>query len=137
MIGLQNVFVVAYRYLGEEEAGRVSKESRSLVLLAKLQQKAKEKQKESLTELTQQAAENQTPQQDGKKKRKAEKDCGQEPQHVKKRKSETVPLSVSDSENPDECVQEKKDKKVSNEKQKKKKKKDQSGECLFLCTHTC
>ncbi|XP_031721903.1 ATP-dependent RNA helicase DDX51 isoform X2 [Anarrhichthys ocellatus] len=103
------------RYLGEEESESVSKESRSQALLAKLQQKAKEKQKQSRTE---RPPKERTEQQDVKKKRKADKNSGQEPQLHKKRKSEDA-----DSDNPDEPVEEAK----KNEKQKKKKKKVQSG----------
>ncbi|XP_023117252.2 ATP-dependent RNA helicase DDX51 [Amphiprion ocellaris] len=106
------------RYLGEEEDGRTSKESRSQVLLAKLQQKAKERQKQSLIE--------QTEAQDVKKKRKTGQDSVQEPQRHKKRKSDVVALHSSDSDNHDEPVEEKKKKtKGANEKQKKKK--DKSG----------
>uniref|UniRef100_A0A3P8S419 ATP-dependent RNA helicase n=1 Tax=Amphiprion percula TaxID=161767 RepID=A0A3P8S419_AMPPE len=106
------------RYLGEEEDGRTSKESRSQVLLAKLQQKAKERQKQSLIE--------QTEAQDVKKKRKTGQDSVQEPQRHKKRKSDVVALHSSDSDNHDEPVEEKKKKtKGTNEKQKKKK--DKSG----------
>ncbi|KAG8011024.1 ATP-dependent RNA helicase DDX51, partial [Nibea albiflora] len=116
---------VALRYLGEEEDKSVSKESRSQALLAKLQQKAKEKQRQSLTELKRLQPEEQ---QGTKKKRKADKDCNQEPQGQKKRKSEAESSFGSDSDSQDELVKEKKkDKKGANEKQKKKKKKEQSG----------
>ncbi|XP_039980627.1 ATP-dependent RNA helicase DDX51 isoform X2 [Xiphias gladius] len=107
------------RYLGEEEDGSVSKQSRSQALLAKLQQKAKEKQKQSLTGQRQHLPEEQTVQRGVGKKRKVDKDSCQEPQHHKKRNSEGVPLYVLDSENQDEPVEEKK-------KKKKKKKKNQS-----------
>uniref|UniRef100_A0AAQ6ALD4 ATP-dependent RNA helicase n=1 Tax=Amphiprion ocellaris TaxID=80972 RepID=A0AAQ6ALD4_AMPOC len=94
------------------------KESRSQVLLAKLQQKAKERQKQSLIE--------QTEAQDVKKKRKTGQDSVQEPQRHKKRKSDVVALHSSDSDNHDEPVEEKKKKtKGANEKQKKKKDKSE------------
>ncbi|XP_041814923.1 ATP-dependent RNA helicase DDX51 [Chelmon rostratus] len=116
------------RYLGEEEDESVSKESRSQALLAKLQKKAKEKQKQSLTEQRSHPPEEQPEQQDVKKKRKADKDCSQEPERCKKRKSEVVSLFVSDSDNQDDPVKKKKkDKTDANETQKKKKKKDQPG----------
>ncbi|XP_035534555.1 ATP-dependent RNA helicase DDX51 [Morone saxatilis] len=101
------------RYLGEEDDGSASKESRSQALLAKLQQKAKEKQKQSLTEQRQHVPEEKSEWQDVKKKRKADKDHSQEHQHHKKRKSE------QDSDGNDEAVEKKK--------KKKKKKEDQSG----------
>nr|XP_046266290.1 ATP-dependent RNA helicase DDX51 [Scatophagus argus] len=113
------------RYLGEEGDGSISKESRSQALLAKLQQKAKEKQKQSLAEQRQHPADQQTEQRDVKKKRKADKDSSQEPQHHKKRKSEVEPLFVSGSDTRDEPIKEKKEKETT-EKQKKKKT-DQSG----------
>ncbi|XP_018555267.1 ATP-dependent RNA helicase DDX51 [Lates calcarifer] len=119
------------RYLGEEDDGSVSRESRSQALLAKLQQKAKEKQKQSLTEQRQQLPEEQTVQQNVRKKRKADKDSSQEPQHHKKRKSEVVPLHVLDSENHDEPVkEEKKKEKGVNETQRKKNQSDSSVEGL-------
>lgn len=124
---------VAHRYLGEEDDGSVSKESRSQALLAKLQQKAKDKQKQSLTERRQHLPEEQTEQQDVNKKRKADTNSSEEFQHHKKRKSEVVPLFVLDSNNHDEATKEKKNKKGVNEKQKKKKK-HQSG--VFLSTVT-
>ncbi|TKS75755.1 ATP-dependent RNA helicase DDX51 [Collichthys lucidus] len=115
------------RYLGKEEDESASKESRSQALLVKLQQKAKEKQRQNLTEPRGLQPEGQTEQQDIKKKRIAGEDRNQEPQGQKKRKSEAEPLFGSDSDSQDELVKEKmKDKKGANEKQKKKKK-DQSG----------
>lgn len=97
------------RYLGEEEDESVSKESRSQALLAKLQQKAKEKQRLSLAEQRQLLSEEQTEQQDVKKKRKTDKKSSQEPRQHKKRKAEEeVPLFVSDSENHDEPIEKKK-----------------------------
>ncbi|XP_070843371.1 ATP-dependent RNA helicase DDX51 isoform X2 [Chaetodon trifascialis] len=115
------------RYLGDEEVESVSKESQSQALLAKLQKKAKEKQKQSLTEQRPHPPEDQTEQQDGIKNRKADKDHSQEPQRRKKRKSEVPSLFVSDSDNHDDPVKKKlKDMTDANEKQKKKKK-DQSG----------
>ncbi|XP_074471800.1 ATP-dependent RNA helicase DDX51 [Sebastes fasciatus] len=119
------------RYLGEEENGSVSKESRSQALLAKLQQKAKEKQKRSLTEQKQHQPVEQTEQQAVKRKRKA--DSSQEPQQQKKRKSKVVPLLDSDTH--DEPVEEEKKKKTgANEKQKKKKR--QSGSSVKALSDT-
>uniref|UniRef100_A0A3B4WYU7 ATP-dependent RNA helicase n=1 Tax=Seriola lalandi dorsalis TaxID=1841481 RepID=A0A3B4WYU7_SERLL len=109
------------RYLGEEDDGSVSKESRSQALLAKLQQKAKEKQKQSLTEQRQQ-----TVQQGVKKKRKAGQDSSREPQHHKKRKSSVEPLDVLDSENNIETVKDKKKKKKKGANERLKQK-NQSG----------
>ncbi|XP_070781932.1 ATP-dependent RNA helicase DDX51 [Enoplosus armatus] len=95
------------RYLGEGEDGSISKESRSQALLAKLQQKAKEKQKQSLTGQSRRPPEEQAEQQDVKRKRKADsRDSSQEARRHRKRKSE-----VSDSEGRDEPVEEKKKKK--------------------------
>ncbi|XP_059212528.1 ATP-dependent RNA helicase DDX51 [Centropristis striata] len=114
------------RYLGEEENGNDSKESRSKALLAKLQQKAKEKQKQSLAVQRTPPPKEWMEQQNIKKKRKADKDDSQEHQHHKKRKSEVGPLFVADSANSDEPVlEEKKSKTGPNEKRKNKK--DQPG----------
>lgn len=66
-----SLFVVN-RYLGQEEDGSVSKESRSQALLAKLQQKAKEKQRQSLTEAGGDGSEEQTLQRGATKKKKSE-----------------------------------------------------------------
>ncbi|XP_054473989.1 ATP-dependent RNA helicase DDX51 [Anoplopoma fimbria] len=123
-----SLFIVN-RYLGEEENESPSKESRSQALLAKLQKKAKEKQRQSLTEQSQHSPpKERTERQDVKKKRKAEKSISQEPQQHKKRKSEDVPLSVGESDHDDEPVKEVKKKETgTTEKQKKKKKKDKSG----------
>ncbi|GAA6218530.1 ATP-dependent RNA helicase DDX51 [Lates japonicus] len=119
------------RYLGEEDDGSISRESRSQALLAKLQQKAKEKQKPSLTEQRQQLPEEQTVQQNVRKKRKVDKDSSQKSQNHKKRKSEVVPLHVLDSENHDESVkEEKKKEKGVNETQRKKNQSDSSVEGL-------
>ncbi|XP_034555540.1 ATP-dependent RNA helicase DDX51 [Notolabrus celidotus] len=114
------------RYLGEEEDGSISKESRSQALLAKLKQKAKEKQ--SFTEQKHEPEE-QKQQQDVKRKRKSDKKDSEERQSPKKRKSEIGKNSVLDSDNQDKPVEEKKKKKKKEEKQKKKKKikEDQSG----------
>ncbi|XP_068433246.1 ATP-dependent RNA helicase DDX51 [Clinocottus analis] len=106
------------RYLGEEEDESVSKESRSQALLAKLQQKAKDKLKQSRTEPK------------GQKKRKADKTSSQEPQRPKKKKkkSEDVPLMDSDT---DESVEEAKERETGvSEKQKKKKKKKVQSDSL-------
>lgn len=95
------------------------------MLLAKLQQKAKEKQ--SLTEQRQHQSEDRTTQHKVNKKRKADEDSREEPPHHKKKNTEVVSLDVSDLDNNDESVKAKrKQKKVSND---KKKKKDQSGVC--------
>ncbi|XP_062293311.1 ATP-dependent RNA helicase DDX51 [Scomber scombrus] len=112
------------RYLGDEEDGSVSKESRSQALLAKLQQKAKEKQKQSVTEELRQHTESLRV----KKKRKADND--QEKQQHKKKK-----LDILDTDNHDEPVQEKK-KKKKKERNEKQKKKDQSGGEGEDLTHT-
>ncbi|XP_031179756.1 ATP-dependent RNA helicase DDX51 [Sander lucioperca] len=114
------------RYLGEEGNGSVSKESRSQALLAKLQQKAKEKQRQSLTEQTQHPSKERTEQQNAKTKRKADKDDSQEPKHHKKRRSEVVPSITLDSDSQDEPVHEEKKNKTA-AKEMRKKKKDQSG----------
>ncbi|XP_056283979.1 ATP-dependent RNA helicase DDX51 [Pseudoliparis swirei] len=105
------------RYLGEEESESVPKEARSQVLLAKLQQKAKEKLKQRRTEPKERR--------DVKKKRRADENGGEEPRRHKKRKSEDAPSLDSDSVEPDE--EDKKNKTGASEKQKKKKKKVQSG----------
>ncbi|XP_042360013.1 ATP-dependent RNA helicase DDX51-like [Plectropomus leopardus] len=122
------------RYLGEEDNGSVSKESRSQALLAKLQQKAKEKQKQSLTEQRQkQPPKEQTEQQDGRKKRKADKEGSDDPRQHKKKKSEGVPLFVSDSDRHDAPVKEEKKKKKKTGADKKQKKK-KSGVCACFCS---
>ncbi|XP_034999696.1 ATP-dependent RNA helicase DDX51 isoform X1 [Hippoglossus stenolepis] len=120
------------RYLGVEEDGSISKESQSQALLAKLQQKAKEKQKQSLTEQRPDLFEEQTLQLVDKKKRRADKDSSQEPQHHKKRNSEVAPLCELNSANHDEPVKEKINKKGVNARPKKKKKNptDSSPQCL-------
>lgn len=119
------------RYLGDDEDESVSKESRSLALLAKLQQKAKEKQKQSLTEQRIQPPEKHADHLEVKKHRKAEKDRSREGQRSRKRKSEAV--SVSDAQNHHEPVEEKKKKKKRGMKEEQKK--DQSGVCLFIHSH--
>lgn len=78
------------RYLGEEEDGSVSKETMSKALLAKLQKKAKEKQKRHSAEQREHLHEHPSEQVDAQKKRKADVDGGLEPQQHKKRHSETV-----------------------------------------------
>uniref|UniRef100_UPI0037E808B3 ATP-dependent RNA helicase DDX51 n=1 Tax=Semicossyphus pulcher TaxID=241346 RepID=UPI0037E808B3 len=108
------------RYLGEEEDGSISKESRSQELLAKLKQKAKEKQRQSFTE-QKHKPEEQTQQKNVKKKRKADKESSEEPQHHKKSKSEVAPVFVLDSDNQDQQVKEKKKKKKKDANEKKKK----------------
>ncbi|XP_074541784.1 ATP-dependent RNA helicase DDX51 [Halichoeres trimaculatus] len=118
------------RYLGEEEDGSISKESRSQALLDKLKQKAKEKQQQNFTEQKQEPEEQKQQQQKVKRKRKTDNEGSEECLRPKKKKSEVGKESVSDSDNQDEPVEEKKGtKKAANEKQKKKKKikKDQSG----------
>uniref|UniRef100_A0A8C9Y959 ATP-dependent RNA helicase n=1 Tax=Sander lucioperca TaxID=283035 RepID=A0A8C9Y959_SANLU len=119
-------FLALSLYLGEEGNGSVSKESRSQALLAKLQQKAKEKQRQSLTEQTQHPSKERTEQQNAKTKRKADKDDSQEPKHHKKRRSEVVPSITLDSDSQDEPVHEEKKNKTA-AKEMRKKKKDQSG----------
>lgn len=112
------IFAVAHRYLGEEESGSVSKEARSQALLVKLQEKAKEKQKQSLIEHSLSPPNEHTERKKVKKKRKSEI---QEPQHHKKRRYE--------SDNDKEFNENrKKDKRHAKEKTKKK---DQSG--VYLC----
>lgn len=78
------------RYLGEEEDGSVSKETMSKALLAKLQKKAKEKQKRHSAEQREHLHEHPAEQVDAQKKREADVDGGLEPQQHKKRHSETV-----------------------------------------------
>ncbi|XP_077437797.1 ATP-dependent RNA helicase DDX51 [Vanacampus margaritifer] len=78
------------RYLGDDEDESISKQSRSLALLAKLHQKAKEKQKQDSTEIKIKCSETQAGHLDVKKKRKANNDSSQESQRCKKRKSKTV-----------------------------------------------
>ncbi|XP_047184413.1 ATP-dependent RNA helicase DDX51 [Scophthalmus maximus] len=117
-----SLFVVN-RYLGQEEDGSVSKESRSQALLAKLQQKAKEKQRQSLTEAGGDGSEEQTLQRGATKKRRANENDSQEPRHHRKRKSEVVPSCEPNSENHEEPVEEKKNQERGvTERQKKKKK---------------
>ncbi|XP_041832070.1 ATP-dependent RNA helicase DDX51 isoform X2 [Melanotaenia boesemani] len=107
------------RYLGEEEDGNTSKLSQSQALLAKLQQKAKQKQKHSLTEQQTCLNEEQTDNQDVKKKEVTVKDKSQEHyQHPKKRKSEVVTFCDFDSNNHDEPVKKQKKKKGTNEESK-------------------
>ncbi|XP_040925466.1 ATP-dependent RNA helicase DDX51 isoform X3 [Betta splendens] len=91
------------RYLAEEEDGSASKETRSQLLLAKLQQKAKEKQQRSLME---RPSKGQTSQQQKRKKRKPE-GSHESPQH-KKRKTQAVPLCAPDSDIPNKLVKKKK-----------------------------
>ncbi|XP_028295961.1 ATP-dependent RNA helicase DDX51 [Gouania willdenowi] len=82
------------RYLGDEEDPSVFKESRSRELLAKLQQKAKEKRKDSLGEQKQCLAEEQRV----RKRGQAEQDSCEEPQQHRKRKAkEEEVLCVLDS----------------------------------------
>ncbi|XP_054598761.2 ATP-dependent RNA helicase DDX51 isoform X1 [Nothobranchius furzeri] len=93
-----SLFVVD-RYIGEEEDGRVSKESQSQVLLAKLQQKVKEKQRQSLTEQRESAQNEQTEQQDDKNKEDADKNSSKDHQVRKKRKSKVGAVCDSDLDN--------------------------------------
>ncbi|XP_037533461.1 ATP-dependent RNA helicase DDX51 [Nematolebias whitei] len=97
------------RYLGEEEEGTISQESQSQVLLAKLQQKVKRKQRQSLTEVKESVHEKQTKQQDIQKKLGDDKDSSHEHMQHKKRKSEAGALYDSDPDNFD--AKEKKKKK--------------------------
>ncbi|KAF7649916.1 hypothetical protein LDENG_00133790 [Lucifuga dentata] len=105
------------RYLGEDEDGDISKESQSQVLLAKLQQKAKEKQKQNLAEQRETQSEKHTDPQDVKKKRKAENDSSQQAQQPKKTKSQ-------DSDRAEE-------------KKKRQRKKDQAGSSVNGLTDAC
>uniref|UniRef100_A0A8D3E3W1 ATP-dependent RNA helicase n=1 Tax=Scophthalmus maximus TaxID=52904 RepID=A0A8D3E3W1_SCOMX len=107
-MSIETLCLVAHRYLGQEEDGSVSKESRSQALLAKLQQKAKEKQRQSLTEPGGDGSEEQTLQRGATKKRRANENDSQEPRHHRKRKSEVVPSCEPNSENHEEPVEEKK-----------------------------
>ncbi|XP_057703404.1 ATP-dependent RNA helicase DDX51 isoform X2 [Corythoichthys intestinalis] len=75
------------RYLGDEDDGSISKESRSLLLLDKLHQKAKRKQKQGLTEAQVKC--------DVKKKRKADNDSSLEGRSSRKKKSKAVVVNVS------------------------------------------
>ncbi|KAM4633636.1 ATP-dependent RNA helicase DDX51 isoform 2-T2 [Polymixia lowei] len=114
---------VMNRYLGDDEDESVSnKESRSKVLLAKLQKKAKEKEKQSLTSHIKQLPEVQTDEQVVKTKRKAQDDSNQEPNQSKKRKGEVlsiVPLHVDvGGVETEDFVEEKKKKKDAKKKQK-------------------
>ncbi|XP_068600650.1 ATP-dependent RNA helicase DDX51 [Brachionichthys hirsutus] len=107
------------RYLGEDKDGIVSKESRSRLLLAQLQQKAKQKQqqKPSLSEQRKRSPKKQTEKQLLKKRKEVENGCSQ----GEKRKSETEPLFASDSETRDEPLKKKKKKKLGvNEEERKK-----------------
>uniref|UniRef100_A0A8D3B714 ATP-dependent RNA helicase n=1 Tax=Scophthalmus maximus TaxID=52904 RepID=A0A8D3B714_SCOMX len=70
-MSIETLCLVAHRYLGQEEDGSVSKESRSQALLAKLQQKAKEKQRQSLTEPGGDGSEEQTLQRGKKNQERA------------------------------------------------------------------
>ncbi|XP_030578168.1 ATP-dependent RNA helicase DDX51 isoform X2 [Archocentrus centrarchus] len=80
------------RYFGEEEEGSVSKETSAQVLLADLRQKAKEKQKRRSVEQREHRHEEAAEQVHPKKKRKADG----EPQHPKKRHSETVAVCAAE-----------------------------------------
>uniref|UniRef100_A0A8D3CJM3 ATP-dependent RNA helicase n=1 Tax=Scophthalmus maximus TaxID=52904 RepID=A0A8D3CJM3_SCOMX len=99
-MSIETLCLVAHRYLGQEEDGSVSKESRSQALLAKLQQKAKEKQRQSLTEAGGDGSEEQTLQRGATKKRRANENDSQEPRHHRKRKSEVVPSPADGSPEP-------------------------------------
>ncbi|KAM9331982.1 ATP-dependent RNA helicase DDX51 [Pholidichthys leucotaenia] len=100
-----SLFVVN-RYLGEEEDGSVSQESRSRSLLTKLQQKAIERQKVNLAEPRGcLQTEGPTEQQHSKKKRKAGKDSSQ---HHKKRKSAVAAPCAAESETDEEPAEEEK-----------------------------
>ncbi|XP_061646137.1 ATP-dependent RNA helicase DDX51 [Phyllopteryx taeniolatus] len=108
------------RYLGDDEDGTTSKESRSLALLAKLHQKAKEKQKQGLTEERVKSSEKHTADLDAKKKRKADNDSNQESQICKKRKSKAAIPNVSDrmQQEPREGEEKRRKRGASHEKQK-------------------
>ncbi|XP_061692736.1 ATP-dependent RNA helicase DDX51 isoform X3 [Syngnathoides biaculeatus] len=93
------------RYLGDDGDGTISKQSSSLVLLARLDQKAKGKQKQNLTEERIEIFEKHTGDLYVKKKREANNDSNQESQICKRRKSKAVIMTVSDHthKGPDEC----------------------------------
>uniref|UniRef100_A0A1A7XPE1 ATP-dependent RNA helicase n=1 Tax=Iconisemion striatum TaxID=60296 RepID=A0A1A7XPE1_9TELE len=80
------------RYLGEEEARSVSRESQSEVLLAKLQQKVKQKQRESVQK-------EQTEQQDVQNKESTDKKSSKDHQIRKKRKSKVEAWCDPDLDN--------------------------------------
>ncbi|XP_037126738.1 ATP-dependent RNA helicase DDX51 isoform X1 [Syngnathus acus] len=71
------------RYLGDDEDGSISKESRAQVFLSKLHLKAQENQKQRFAECSETQSGHQT-------KRKAYNDSSQESQRCKKRKSKAV-----------------------------------------------
>ncbi|KAM6915466.1 ATP-dependent RNA helicase DDX51 [Xenentodon cancila] len=119
------------RYLGEEQNGDISKDSQSEVLLAKLQQKAKEKQKRRLTEERESRRDEQTEQRRVTNKREAERDGSQEHQHHKRRKSKVVDSCDSTPDNQDEPIKRQKKKKIgATEKQRKKEESDKSAEAV-------
>ncbi|XP_056150198.1 ATP-dependent RNA helicase DDX51 [Lampris incognitus] len=114
------------RYLGEGGEESVShKESRSKILLARLQQKAKEREGQSLINSREHLPDGRTVLQEAKKKRKQEEDSSQEhKKHSKKRKGEltrTAPSPLPETVSQLELV----GKKKKGEK-KKQKKSDQS-----------
>ncbi|CAG5950323.1 unnamed protein product [Menidia menidia] len=111
---IMSLFVVK-RYSGEDEGGNISKESRSLALLAKLQQKANQRQRQSLTKQKELEYEEQTEQHDAKRKRRADKSSNPDHQHCKKKKP--LPLCDLDSNNRNVEDQEK-EKRVACELQK-------------------
>uniref|UniRef100_A0A665WMT8 ATP-dependent RNA helicase n=1 Tax=Echeneis naucrates TaxID=173247 RepID=A0A665WMT8_ECHNA len=87
--------LVAHRYLGEDADRSILKTSQSQALLAKLQQKAKKKQRQTLIEQKRELPEEQHNVQN---KRKADKIPSQWTSQHKKRRSEVLPLDVVDSE---------------------------------------
>uniref|UniRef100_A0A667Y173 ATP-dependent RNA helicase n=1 Tax=Myripristis murdjan TaxID=586833 RepID=A0A667Y173_9TELE len=105
------VFDFVHRYLGDDEDESVSnRESRSKLLLAKLQQKAKEKERHR-----EHLPRDQSHQPVVKKKRKTEKGNNDEPRISKKKKLEVTPtvsvtFDISDAVSHEEPAKEKKKK---------------------------
>lgn len=90
------------RYLGDEEDEDASKESRSQALLAKLQQKAKDKRTQALIDPGDEGAE----QKQVKKKRKAEKQDSEEPKR-KKEPKEDKPVALKKKKRKEKQQEEK------------------------------
>ncbi|KAM4711604.1 ATP-dependent RNA helicase DDX51 [Anableps anableps] len=107
------------RYLGEDEDGDLSKESHSQALLTKLQQKVKQKQRQSLTKQQELIVEEETEQQEVPAKTKDEKQSNERHQQQKKRKSEVGVLYDTDS-NHFESVGTKKRKRAADKNQRNK-----------------
>lgn len=94
------------------------RKSNSQALLEKLQQKARERQKQSSTVQSPSSTEEVTKQKNPKKKRKTEKSSSQEPTLAKKSKLEEVPCPVSDSDNNVVHIKEEKTKNGAKKKNK-------------------